>query len=518
MLGTVVEDRYLIEAELGEGAMGRVYRARHIKVGRLVAIKVMRSEHAKHVSIVERFEREAMIAARLRHPNLVAVLDVGTTADGAPMIVMELAPGDKLANVIDGPLPRERVVTLLAQLLRGLDHAHAAGLIHRDLKPDNILVETTDDGRELPRIVDFGIAVAATRDDTVAGRRLTDANMVIGTPFYMSPEQARAKDLDSRTDLFSLGVIAYEMLSGMPPFPGTSVDVALANASKDPPAIGERAGIHVDPLLEWFARKLMARRREDRFQSAREALAMLELIERDRIAAARAISGGDAPAPASPAKAPTPVPVLSPSKLLGPQLAPNSDVLMTHPVTAITKVERRTRLRITASAGLAIATAALVIAGWSHSTIVTHAPAIEIAAVADAELGLRVTAAEPAPPRFEAVVTRPRTQARRVEVAPSAAAPVVTAAVVPAPVVAAPPEQELAEAKPAVVVVPAAFESPDSAGALAARYKHVGKLLRGKSAALWDRYRRIRINEAFATAQTRRDALLALDQIERAIR
>jgi serine/threonine protein kinase len=301
MIGSIVEDRYLVEAELGTGAMGRVFAARHVKVGRRVAIKVMHDELAQNPMVVERFAREAMVAARLRHPNLVSVLDVGQTATHQPLLVLELAPGVPLTHFTCEALSGPRVVNLIRQLLRGLSHAHAAGLIHRDLKPDNILVETTADGIEIPRIVDFGIAVTACRDDsTIAGRRLTDANMVIGTPFYMSPEQARAKDIDHRTDLFSLGVIMYELLAGMPPFPGTSIDVALANASKDAPTIAERAGIEVDPLLEAFMRRLMARRLEMRFQTAQEALDVLALIEIDRMAAARVLGGSplvDVPRP-----------------------------------------------------------------------------------------------------------------------------------------------------------------------------------------------------------------------------
>lgn len=149
------------------------------------------------------------------------------------------------------------------QILEGLAHAHAAGLIHRDLKRGNILVDEND----VPRFVDFGIAVLASPDDSVAGRRLTETNIVIGTPFYMSPEQARAKDIDQRTDLFSLGVIMYELLAGMPPFTGTTVDVALANTLREPPSIYQRAGLEVDPLLEAFARKLMARSLDARFAS-----------------------------------------------------------------------------------------------------------------------------------------------------------------------------------------------------------------------------------------------------------
>jgi len=483
MLGQVVEDRYLIEAALGEGAMGRVYRARHIKVGRPVAIKVMHRDHARVPTIVERFAREAMIAARLRHPNVVSVLDVGTTPDRLPMIVLELAPGDPLSHLIDGPLATARVINLVSQLLRGLDHAHSAGLIHRDLKPDNILVETTADGSEIPRIVDFGIAVSRDRDDSVAGRRLTEANTVIGTPFYMSPEQARAKELDGRTDLFSLGVITYELLAGMPPFPGSSVDVALANASKDPPAIWERAGVEVDPLLESFARKLMARRREQRFSSAREALQVLELVERDRIAAARALSA-----------------VVE----VAPLIAPNSEVLSTQPGTAITRVDKLTRIRRrSTAAAISVALGALlVVAGWStHDDV--RAPAIELAATTEATMPVYAVARVRAPHPEATPTTRIAhpMQARRSIVEP---APHLDATL-PAPSV-----------EP-IVATPAAFQSPDCAAAVAAKYSAVGRALRGASPSLWEQYRRIRINAAMATVESRRETLVALAKIEDAL-
>ena len=285
MLGQIVEDRYLIEEELGAGAMGRVYRARHVRVGNCVAIKVLHRELLDVPNVVARFEREAYAAARLRHANLVGVLDVGNTDDGRHFMVLELARGRRLAELVTAPLGRERVIDLTRQLLRGLHHAHAAGLIHRDLKPDNILVELTPHGDYVARIVDFGIAFLRDRDSS---ERLTDANMIIGTPHYMSPEHASGRALDQRTDLFSLGVIVYEMLAGCLPFSGTGAEVALANVTKDPPPIAARAPFaDADPVLEAFARKLMARRLDQRFASARDALAMLDLIERDRITAAR---------------------------------------------------------------------------------------------------------------------------------------------------------------------------------------------------------------------------------------
>jgi serine/threonine-protein kinase len=161
--------------------------------------------------------------------------------------------------------------------------------VHRDLKPENVLVERTQDGRDIPRIVDFGIAVLREQDDSVEGRRLTSTGMVLGTPMYMSPEHARGEAVDARTDLFSLGVLVYEMLAGKPPFEGTGVEVMMSNIMQEPPSVATRAGIDVDPLLEAFARKLMARELSERFGSATSALEVLDLIERDRDSAAGAL-------------------------------------------------------------------------------------------------------------------------------------------------------------------------------------------------------------------------------------
>src|ERR1041385_5737442 len=202
--GSSVEDRYRVEEQLGEGAMGAVYRGRHIKVGRTVAIKVLHDHLVKDEAMVERFEDEARAVARLRHKNLVGVLDVGTTADGKRLMVLEYAPGRSMAELVTMPMQRERVIARTRQLLLGLEHAHEAGLIHRDLKPENVLVEKCEDGTEIPRIVDFGIAVLRDGSPDSDGRRLTTDGLVLGTPMYMSPEQARGEVVDERTDLFAL--------------------------------------------------------------------------------------------------------------------------------------------------------------------------------------------------------------------------------------------------------------------------------------------------------------------------
>jgi len=264
MLGTIVLDRYMVEAELGAGAMGTVYRARHVRMGRTVAIKVMHPAMAKEAA---RFEREAQLAARLHHHNVAAVIDY---ADG--VIVMEHAAGRPLAELVGAAMPRTRVVHIVRQILAGLDHAHAMGLVHRDLKPENILID--DEDRVC--IVDWGIAVL--RDARPEEARLTTAGLVLGTPMYMAPEQARGEVVDQRCDLFALGVIVYELLAGVPPFEGSGVDVIVANLTQEPPSIATRAGIEVDPALEAFARRLMAHRADGRFASAHAALLAIECI------------------------------------------------------------------------------------------------------------------------------------------------------------------------------------------------------------------------------------------------
>ncbi len=282
MIGRLVLDRFVIEEELGRGAMGTVYRGRHVELPRRVAIKVMHAEHVREPVLLARFHREAKIAGRLSHPNVVQVIDVGEDA-GRPVMVMELAEGKSLAELMTGePFPRERLWELVRQLLRGLDHAHACGLVHRDLKPDNVIVEHTRDGGELARIVDFGIAVLCQPDEEL--QRLTGTGMIIGTPLYMAPEQAKAEAVDHRADLYALGVIVYELLSGKQPFTGTAMEVAVEKIDHDPPPI---AGL--DAVVDRYLGKLVARDPAARFASAQDALAILDLIDADREAASLAL-------------------------------------------------------------------------------------------------------------------------------------------------------------------------------------------------------------------------------------
>jgi serine/threonine-protein kinase len=292
LIGQTLANRYQIEVRLGEGAMGTVYRAKHVKVGRPFAVKVLHPRLLEDNKVAQRFEREAELAGRLRHPNVIGVVDVGETPDGLRYMVMDFAEGDDLATVLDeAPMTPARIIHLTRQLLEGLYHAHEQGLIHRDFKPENVIIETDMHGSEVPRIVDFGIAILREGGDSPNGEgRLTTNGLVLGTPHYMAPEQAVADPIDHRIDLFALGIVVYEMLCGKLPFDGTGAEVARANLLLDPPPIAKRVPyLEVDPLLEAFARRLMAKKRDHRPATAKAARDLLDLIDRDRAAAAAAL-------------------------------------------------------------------------------------------------------------------------------------------------------------------------------------------------------------------------------------
>ncbi len=292
LIGEVLANRYQIEVRLGEGAMGAVYKAKHVKVGRAFAVKILHPKLLEDHKVAQRFEREAELAGRLRHPNVVGVVDIGETNDGLRYMVMDFAEGDDLAELLgEAPMPAPRILNLTRQLLEGLYHAHEAGLIHRDFKPENVIVERDMHGTEVPRIVDFGIAILREGGDGPSSQgRLTTNGLVLGTPHYMAPEQAVADPIDHRIDLFALGIVVYEMLCGKLPFDGSGAEVARANLLLDPPPIAQRVPyLEVDPLLEAFSRRLMAKKRDHRPPTAKAARELLDLIERDRPAAAAAL-------------------------------------------------------------------------------------------------------------------------------------------------------------------------------------------------------------------------------------
>lgn len=244
LLGRVVGGKFPIVGLLGEGGFGAVYRAVQEPVGRQVALKVIRGD-AVDPDIRGRFFREAKVVASLSHPAIVTLHDYGEQADGLLYIAFELVVGKPLSDLIQSSAPMQptRVVSLLTQILSALTEAHGLGLLHRDLKPDNLMVVTASTGEETVRILDFGLSKRFKADDE-PDSLATRQGIVMGTPRYMSPEQSRGGEVDGRSDLYTVGVIAYEMLTGRPPFTQESpLDLIMAHIGEPVPPIRESLGL-----------------------------------------------------------------------------------------------------------------------------------------------------------------------------------------------------------------------------------------------------------------------------------
>lgn len=247
LLGQVLDSKYELLARLGEGGMGAVYRARRVHIGDEVAVKVLHQSFVADGDAVERFRREARAAAMLRHPNVVTIHDFGEARGSAApaYIVMELAEGNSLRALLrsEGRLSPARAVALMGDICAGVGAAHRRQIVHRDLKPDNIIVLPPDgEGeRETAKVVDFGIAKLR---DHATMHTLTQAGTLIGTPYYMSPEQCRGEPLDARSDVYSLGAVLYEMLAGVPPFTAASITGVVAkHLTETPPPFARVAGV-----------------------------------------------------------------------------------------------------------------------------------------------------------------------------------------------------------------------------------------------------------------------------------
>jgi serine/threonine protein kinase len=250
LIGSVLEGKYQILAKLGQGGMGSVYRARRVHIGDEVAVKVLLQEFVRNTAALERFRREARASAMLQHPNVVTIHDYGEARDeSAPaFIVMELVRGTSLRDIIDGEkrISPQRAVALMKSICAGVGAAHRNGIIHRDIKPDNIIAlpPDPDDESERVKVLDFGIAKLR---DMAGSAALTQTGTVIGTPYYMSPEQCKAEHLDSRSDVYSLGAMMYEMLAGGPPFTAaTATGIVAKHLTQPPPPLPPDLGAPAD--------------------------------------------------------------------------------------------------------------------------------------------------------------------------------------------------------------------------------------------------------------------------------
>jgi serine/threonine-protein kinase len=324
VVGRIIDRKYRVEALLGEGGMGKVYRAEQMTLGKPVVLKVLHHALQSDRATVERFQREARAASRLNHPNSISILDFGQAEDGTLFIAMELVAGKDLHHVLTGewPLSEARIARILAQVLSALADAHGAGVIHRDLKPENIMVEQRRGEPDFVKVLDFGIAKiqdAAGED----GRALTRAGFVCGTPEYMSPEQARGAVLDARSDLYAVGVILYQLVTGLLPFESDSpVGFATKHLTETPrPPSQRRPGVQVSPAMEALILRALAKDPADRPPSA-EAFRqeLLALAGGGAAHAAPALAGGLTPIPLTAARAtgasprgPAPLPLTAPT-------------------------------------------------------------------------------------------------------------------------------------------------------------------------------------------------------------
>lgn len=294
-LNRLIDGRYRVLARIGQGGMGIVYKVEHQRMGKIAAMKVLHRDLASDREVVRRFRREAEAVSRLTHPNTVQTFDFGTW-DGALYLVMEYVRGEDLGAIVrrDGPLPFRRAAPLFVQICGALAEAHELGIVHRDLKPENILVTRTKGGRDHVKVLDFGLAKLSEREEAA---EVTGRGAIVGTPYYMSPEQIRGEPLDHRSDIYSLGATMYRVLTGEPPFEAQSpVGVLTKHLTDEPvppslridPARAEALGL--DSRVDAVVLRAMAKRREDRHASVdsiREDLErLLAEAERDGTALA----------------------------------------------------------------------------------------------------------------------------------------------------------------------------------------------------------------------------------------
>jgi serine/threonine protein kinase len=275
--GRIIKARYRVLNKLGEGGMGAVYLAEQLSIGRKVALKLLQGNYAKNDEFIARFRREARLAASLNHRNIVTIYDFDQDSDDTLFIAMEYVDGIKLTDVIrgDGPVDMQKAIRLGTQIAEGLHAAHQQGVIHRDIKPDNIMVVGSDDTEEV-KLMDFGIARLR---DTGAITHLTMSGMIMGTPTYMAPEQAEGGEITERTDIYALGVVLYEMLSGSVPFYASTPGAILMKQIQETPLPLRNLRPEVPASVDRIVMQALEKRPEKRQQEVREVVQGLKRIE-----------------------------------------------------------------------------------------------------------------------------------------------------------------------------------------------------------------------------------------------
>jgi tRNA A-37 threonylcarbamoyl transferase component Bud32 len=421
LVGRVIAGKYEVTQRIGGGGVADVYEAVHQRLNQRVAIKVLRKEFSRFPAITHRFLTEGRAASAVKHPGIVQVFDVDQLDTGELYIVMELLQGDELSVALerDQQLEPERAVDIALQILDALDAAHGAGVVHRDLKPENVLLLLDAGGNEKVKIIDFG--VARLEREGPAALRKTAEGTIVGTPYYVSPEQARGEqNLDHRTDIYAVGILLYEMLTGELPYTGTSVQAIIKKVLEDPFPRVRATDPSVPEALEAAILKATSRRREDRQASAAEfGRELRAAVGREpapeplpTVTAARSLdeaAGGELPAEplpgetatVGPARRPAPPP---PRRAPSQQTAEGLDVPRVHTVVVLPA-----RLWLFVLGGAVVAAgivAVLFLYAFRRQQPADTSPALAVAATADAGTAAPSEAASP-PSLADATVAPP---------------------------------------------------------------------------------------------------------------
>ena len=275
LIGVTLSGRYLVTRKVGQGGMGAVYEATHTLIGKRVAVKVLLDKYARREAIVQRLEQEARLASSCQNEHIIDITDFGTTEDGRTFVVMEYLEGESLAECLsrETRLPEQRILQIISQAASALAAAHAKGIVHRDIKPENLFLLRRKD-QDFVKVVDFGISKSLRASDEAEEQpRLTQTGMVLGTPLYMSPEQARGDDeLDARVDIYALGVIMYEAATGRVPFIGNNYLSVISQVLNEEPAPLRELRPDLSEEFEAIVMRAMDKERTARYASANELL------------------------------------------------------------------------------------------------------------------------------------------------------------------------------------------------------------------------------------------------------
>ncbi|MFK7990841.1 MAG: serine/threonine protein kinase [Sandaracinaceae bacterium] len=300
-LGREIAGQFRVLEKIGTGGMGAVYKAEQPEMRRYVAIKILHKRYLSRKDLVTRFKREARAMSHLSHPNTARVFLYGQLDDGACYFVMEYLEGRNLAQTVrrEGPMEPTRAINVMIQACGALEEAHRGGIVHRDLKPENIFLTSQGGIEDFPKVLDFGLAKVSERQMRPGSLILTQEGMVFDTPEFMSPEQARGETLDGRSDIYSLGIILYELLTGKLPFEaGQPMEFIQKHIKEDPIPLTERTpDISFPNGLEAVLMKALAKKPEGRFESAADFANALKLVARGRVhtGAMRAVPASESP-------------------------------------------------------------------------------------------------------------------------------------------------------------------------------------------------------------------------------